>query len=456
MLNVDLSTIDADWAWTTYSPDMQRPWTRGRAAHLYRRAGFAATTQQLDAAVQKNPADVVADLFSASESPEYQGEIDSLAQTALASGDAANLSAWWAYRMLTSPDQLQEKCTLLWHGHFATSGEKVTDPRLMHRQNELLRRHALGNFGQLVHDVSRDPAMLIYLDSATNRKSHPNENYAREVMELFCLGEGEYTEKDIRELARCFTGWEIRNGEFRFNRFQHDGGTKTILGQTGNFSGEEGVDIVLKQAACPRFIVTKLIRFFMFDEPQPPASLVEPLADEFRAENYALEPVLRRILSSNLFYSDACIGRKVRSPVEFAAGLLRGLEGSTNAYELARGMGELGQRLFFPPNVKGWDGGRTWINSSTLLARANLIRGLLDRNETRFAGGALAELVDKLKLTGSRKVVDWLAELFLAVDLPSEIGLQLVRQAESGGPDREQRLRNTVHLITTLPEFQLS
>ncbi|MGD9854085.1 MAG: DUF1800 family protein [Planctomycetaceae bacterium] len=453
----DVNSIDPQWAWSPYEPDLDAPWTRRAAAHLFRRAGFAASSGDLDAAVGRPPSEVVRDLVNVRrETPAYQQEIDELARSMLAGGDPAKLSAWWIYRLLTSVDPLREKVTLFWHGHFAASAEKVADAELMYRQNQLLRNGALGDFGALVHHISRDPAMLIYLDSATNRKSHPNENYARELMELFCLGEGRYSEQDIRELARCFTGWEIRNGVFRFNRYQHDPGTKSILGAAGEFGGDEGVDVVLSQPAGPEFIVGKLVRFFVLDEPALPYALVEPLARQFRENELQIGPLIEIILSSKLFFSPPMRGAKVRSPVECGVGLLRALEGTTSAFELAAGTAEAGQHLFFPPNVKGWDGGRTWINSSTLLARANLVRALLDRPETRFAGGGLADLLDKHDVNSPTQIVDWLAEVLLAVDLSSDIRGELVRSIVTGNREREQNLRNLVHLVCTLPEFQLA
>jgi len=453
----NLHELDPHWAWSPYVPSPQEPWTFAKAAHLYRRAGFAATRAQLEAALAQTPQDLVRRLVTDSSEPAaYRQEIDDLGRAYLGGGDSRKLSAWWVYRMLTTSDQVREKTTLFWHGHFATSAEKVTEPALMLQQNELLRRHALGEFPALVQEISRDPAMLIYLDSATNRKAHPNENYAREVMELFCLGEGQYTEHDIRELARCFTGWEIRRERFRFNANQHDFGTKSILGQSGAFTGEQGVEVVLRQNAAPRFIVRKLIRYFLFDEPAPTEALVEALAGPFAESGMKISPLIERMLTSNLFYSKHCLGRKVRSPVELGVGLLRSLSATTNVLKLAEELAELGQAVFYPPNVKGWDGGRTWINSSTLLGRANLVRGLLDSSTTRFAGGTLAAMLDSQGLRDAGAVVDSLVAQLFAVPVP-----QLARQqAESiiaqARPDRERALRDALYLLCTLPEFQLS
>jgi uncharacterized protein (DUF1800 family) len=454
---VDFNTIDPHWAWSEFSRDADQPWTVPLAAHLFRRAGFAATAAELDAAVQQSPAEVVSRLFAAAEPAEFITQTASLAASAVASGKAENLTGWWTYRLLTTPHQLLEKATLFWHGHFATSAAKVDEPALMLTQNELLRRHALGDFAALVQEMSRDAAMLLWLDSATNRKAHPNENYARELMELFCLGEGEYTETDIRELARCYTGWEIKAERFRFNRFQHDGGEKSILGQSGEFGGEEGAAVVLSQPACPRFIVRKLIRFYLFDEPTAPDRLIEPLASQLRQNGLQIAPVLQRMLSSRLFFSPHSIARKVRSPVELGIGLLRALEGTTNAYELAAGMGEIGQRLFYPPNVKGWDGGKTWINSSTLLGRANLVHRLLHHEKTRFAGGTLTEYFERTQTRRGRAVVERIESLLLARNLPSDVRDHVARQIDAAdGSQREHRLREAIHLISTQPEFQLA
>jgi uncharacterized protein (DUF1800 family) len=396
-------------AWSPYTG----PWDRARAAHLMRRAGFGGT---VDALVKLTPAEAVASLAAVDE--KFEAVMDSMAQTLLATGDPRKLSAWWLYRMIATPSPLRDKAALFWHGHFATSAAKVTAAALMYQQNRLLRRHALGRFDALVQEISRDPAMLLYLDSATNRKAHPNENYARELMELFCLGEGNYTEKDIREIARAFTGWEVRRDAFRFNAGRHDGGAKTFFGKTGAFGGEDAVRIVLEQPAAARFIAGKLVRFFVFDEPAPSEGLLEPLAEDLR-QDWDVGRVVTRILVSNLFYES--IGRKVRSPVEMAVGLLRALQGTTDTQALAGELDQLGHALFYPPNVKGWDGGRTWINTSTLVARANLVRGIVTHPKTRFRAAVK------------------LPEDLLAVPVPESVRGKL----------------DDVSLLGALPEFQL-
>ena len=356
--------------------------------------------------------------------------------------------------MLATKNPLLERMTLFWHGHFATSADKVTDANLMFEQNRLLRRYALGDFRLLVQEISRDPAMLVYLDSATNRKAHPNENYARELMELFCLGEGNYSEKDVQELARCFTGWEIKLGKFRFNRFQHDSGSKTVLGKSGAFDDGASIDWILEQPQAARFIVGKLYRQFVCDEHDPPPELLEPLANELREHEWQIGFVVQRILGSQLFFSAHALGRKVRSPVDLAVGLLRSLEGTTNSHQLAADLQQNGQGLFFPPNVKGWDGGRAWINSSTILGRANMMTRVIGDEKTRFGGGELDEYFGRLGANKPDQIIDVLVELLLAVPLPPSSRDSLIEICDKNA-NRARGIGEAIHALAALPEFQL-
>ena len=448
------SATDPTWAWTPYRPSEAQPWNRARAAHLFRRAGFGATAKELDVAVEQDPHEIVERLVAPALDGAFESESDAFAKTILASGNPKQLSAWWSYVMLRTPHPLLEKTTLFWHGHFATSAAKVEDANAMYDQNRLFRQYALGDFSKLTHAIARNPAMLIYLDSVTNRKAHPNENFARELMELFCLGEGNYSEKDIQELARCFTGWEIRRGQFRFNRFQHDTDSKSVLGQSGPMPEGQSIDIVLDQTAAPQFIVRKLIRYFMLDEPAASDELVEPLANELREHAWDIGHVVHRILTSQLFYSEYVVGRKVRSPVDLVVGLLRTLEGSTNAYQLGDDLELLGQGLFYPPNVKGWDGGRAWINSSTVLGRANVVGRIIRDEKTRFAGGNLKEYFERLDADSAPAIVDQLIALTLAVESPPTVRDQLIAVINRSG-DRSQRIAEAVHVLSTIPEFQV-
>ncbi|MGB7325931.1 MAG: DUF1800 domain-containing protein [Rubripirellula sp.] len=453
----EMQSIDAAWAWQPFQPTADQPWGRSAAAHLFRRAGFGVGLANIDAAVKRTPAEVVRDLIAKNQEPsEFRATADSLAEATLAGGDPKNLSAAWGYRLLNTPNQLLEKATIFWHGHFATGAEKVKDARMMWIQNQILREHALGNFGELVHKISQDPAMLIYLDSASNRKAHPNENFARELMELFCLGEGNYSETDVLELARCFTGWEIKNKKFRKNRYQHDSEVKNVLGQSGDFDGEDGVRIVLKQPAAQRFVVRKLVRFFVSDELNPTDAVIQPLTDLFRDCDLQVAPVIQRILASNAFFSPLAIGRKIKSPVELVIGMLRSLNGTTNTQLLANGLLNIGQGLFYPPNVKGWDGGRAWINSSTLLGRANLVADVLDDNTTRFDSKSLAEYLREHGVRSPEQAIDYFEHCLLAIPLDGATRSQLRETAASHSGDDDRQMRSLLHAITSLPVCQLA
>ena len=445
--------LDESTAWQPFVPDNTRPWSRRLVSHAWRRAGFGATSAEITASLKLSPVEL-AEQWVAGGVDEREAEFESLARTAVATNNIENLAGGWLYRMLHTRNPLLEKMTLFWHGHFATGNEKVENAGLMHGQHSLLRQHALGDFKQLAHGIAKDPAMLIYLDSESNRKAHPNENFARELMELFVLGEGNYTENDVRELARCFTGWELRRDRFRFNRYQYDRGEKSVLSESGAFTGEQGVDIVLKSPAGPRFIVRKLLRFFVAEEPELPDRCIEPLAVQLRDADWDMSIVMRTILSSRMFYSDQAIGRRVRSPVELVVGLLRSLEGSANVSQLGNPLGRIGQKLFFPPNVKGWDGGRTWINSSTLLGRANLVHDLLASEKTRFGGGSLDQYLKKSQLKAAN-VVDQFEELLLAVALRPSVKKEIRDLVKSGAGSTDQRLRMALHTLCLQPEFHL-
>ncbi len=307
------------------------------------------------------------------------------------------LRAWWVAEMLATPTPLTERMTLFWHNHFATSQQKVRVASLMYRQNVLLREHALGNFAVLLREVAKDPAMLVWLDGAQNRRGAPNENFAREVMELFTLGEGRYTEADVREAARALTGWSVdpETGDFRFRRALHDPGVKTIFGRTGPHSGDDLITLLLAQPATAEFITRKLWREFV-GEPRPEdAPEITRLAAAFRGSGYELKPLVAGILRTEAFWSPARRGELVKSPVDLVVGTLR-----TFAFEVedaapfAIVLRQLGQDLFAPPNVKGWPGGEAWLSTSTLLARKAFLNRLFRADEMREAANDATEGTD--------------------------------------------------------------
>jgi uncharacterized protein (DUF1800 family) len=452
---VELEKIDPDKAWAPLTPRAEQSWGLEQAAHLYRRAAFGATWSELEQARERGcEATVELLLTGGSRQGPFYEEANSTAAALSGSNSRQDLPAWWLHLMLHTPHPLLEKMTLFWHGHFATSAAKVNDARLMVRQNALLRKYALGSFRPLLAEMARDPAMLHWLDSTTNRKLHPNENFAREVMELFSLGLGHYTEDDIKQAARAFTGWEVRYATFRFNRHQHDDGTKLVLGRRGRFDGEDVIGILLDQPAASRFLVGKIFHYLVSDE-DPPERLIEPLVAGYRNHDYDTSWLVGTILRSNFFYSQHAMHRKIKPPVDFAIGLVRALEGTTNAYALADDLTDLGQAVFYPPNVKGWDGGVNWINASTLLGRANLAWALVGGTDGRYADRVqllkLAALADQVKPAQAARR---LADLLIAGPLPDETYVQLT--ALASGQDRQESLARVVQAVATLPEFQLA
>lgn len=375
------------------------------AWHLLARTGFAPTTEELSryaqlsrtAAVdrllaqttQQASTPVPAELTVYTPPPRFQDlsedEKKQFRRQEIQQG--IQLRAWWMQEMVSTDSPLTEHMTLFWHNHFVSSQQKVKFSELMLTQNQLLRRYALGNFGEMLHAVAKDPAMIIYLDNLQNNKAQPNENFAREVMELFTLGIGNYTETDVKEAARAFTGWSLdrTNGTFLKRPFPHDNGKKTVLGQSGNFDGDDVLDILLQQPATAVLITQKLWRDLISSPPDP--ALVEKMAAQFRNQHYEIRPLLRAMLLSDAFWSTQNRGTLVKSPVELLVGSVRQLDiHQLDPRVLALTSRQLGQDLFAPPNVKGWPGGDSWINSTTLLNRKQFLDKL-----TRGADMSLPE-----------------------------------------------------------------
>lgn len=296
---------------------------------------------------------------------------------------ARELQQWWLGRLIESPRPLEEKMTLFWHGHFATSYRGTENSYHLFRQNQLFRSQAVGNFAELLLAIIRDPAMLKFLNNDQSRKQEPNENLARELMELFSLGTGQYTERDIKEGARALTGYTFEHNDFVFQRTRHDNGVKTILGARGSLDGEDFVRAILAKRACSEFICAKLYRFFVGDIPEGDSGrerqrVVREMASKLRASKYELKPVLRQLFLSEHFHDPSNRLTQIKSPVELVVGAIRSLRTPSRSLGvLNKSLELMGQHLFMPPNVKGWDGGRTWINTSTLFVRQNVITYLL-------------------------------------------------------------------------------
>ena len=414
-----------DWA-GDLSPIGASDWNRGRAAHLVERAGFGAAPDEVARLAALTPQQAVDGLVDYESIPSSLKPFDEsviwdpgmdpfppsraeavriarergvgLGEKVLPEGaqrrlqpvvdkffyglyanaiETQRLGLWWANRMLATPRPLEEKLTLFWHGHFATGENKVRDYRMMLRQNEMLRRHASGRFRDLLVGILKDPAMLVFLDNGENVKKHPNENFGRELLELFTMGVGNYTERDVREAARAFTGWTNDALAFKFDREQHDFGEKAFLGRTGPFDGEDIIDAILAQPVTAEFMASKIYRFFVRDEIAP--AVKAELARTFRDSGYEMKPLLKRMFLSKDFYSPPATATQVKSPVHLVVSTYKkmSLGEIPTIPDFGRMTGSLGQSLFNPPNVAGWAGGRTWITPSTLLNRGNLFREVL-------------------------------------------------------------------------------
>jgi len=370
------------------------------------------------------------------------------------------LQTWWLDRMIASPAPLQEKMTLFWHGHFASAlFQKGISPQEMLAQNQLFRSSALGNVHKLTLAVSQDPAMLKYLDNRASVKAHPNENYARELMELFTLGIGNYTEQDIRESARAFTGWMVRGplqgGGFFYNAAQHDDGAKTFLGRTGNFNGTDIVDIIFQQPAASRWLASKLLNFFVYNDPEP--ELIDAVASLIKKNNFEIDPVMSTLLRSNVFYSERSYRALVKSPVEYVVGTYQ-LFGIANVDPQVLGaLNRMGQVLFYPPNVKGWDGGSAWLNSQAVLARENFVNALV--NSPQMTGAWLSGYTMDPKAT-STKLVAMILQGDASADAVAKLQDYLGGAGTSAlgmlsGENFDERVRSAAYLTMAMPAYQL-
>jgi uncharacterized protein (DUF1800 family) len=437
-----------------YKSSAAAPWNYDRAAHLLRRAGFGGDYRRIEELARIGPAKAVDQLMGADTNMLGRFE-EELARQHFDSGEPIDIKAWWIYRMMHSPAPLQEKMSLFWHNHFATSLRKVRAPELMLRQNEMFRRYALGDFQKLVLEVSKDPAMIQWLDNNNNLKGKPNENYAREVMELFTLGIGHYTESDIKEAARAFTGWQMDYSGFYFNPEQHDFGSKTFMGQTGEFNGGDIIRIIFQQPACAEYISKKLFEFFAYESPDE--ALVRELASLLTRSHFQIRPVVDRILRSQAFFSARAMEAQIKSPVDYVVGTAQAMEidvDARGARMAARAVAQMGQNLFEPPSVKGWDGGRAWINTATLLNRQNFIKQLTENRSQN-----LASLRKDLKLEESEpaKALDSYARALLQRPLAekdrAELMPYLAQAKEAGSPEMWQDL---TYRLLTLPQYQLN
>jgi uncharacterized protein (DUF1800 family) len=497
-------------------------WNYATAAHLYNRAGFGGRPEEIEKLVKLGPDEAVSFFVDyekipveeerpewAKPDPERNERIQQIQRMAREEMDSAKsddekqqeaekrrkmvqeiqrdqirniqeMRGAWLHLMATGPRPFQEKLTLFWHGHFATSAIKVRDAYFMWLQIDTFRRMGEGNWLDLLEAVAKDPAMLVWLDQAQSRREHPNENFARECMELFTLGEGHYTEKDVTEAARAMTGWSLDRltEEYRYRPFAHDNGVKTVLGRTGNLTGKDVLETIVAQPQAGRFISAKLWKFFGSDDPSP--ELVEALADVFRSNDNNFKPLLRTMFRSEDFYSSSVMRSQIKSPVQWLIGSIRLLERPMPPPIVSTEMiKNLGQDLLLPPNVKGWDGGLSWITTNTLLARYNqaaiLIMGQgnlgatggdrpVQKMAAQFANAAarrmvpanVEKIVNDADRRDSETLIAALGKRFLQGELTDK-HREVLRDYLGGKTELDDRdVRNAIRLLMSTPEYQIA
>lgn len=477
-LNRPAGSLDAGTALAPYRGGMNER----LAAHLLRRAGFGGTPDEISRYARMRPHDAVESLIHFPDTSGLPGPANvydpaqermrllmlapagrkalfqEIRKNSIAS--IREMQLWWLDRMLSTPAPLQEKMTFLFHGHFTTAAvQKGVWPTYVWNQQQLFRSHALGNLRDLTLAVSRDPAMLLYLDNASNNKRHPNENYARELMELFTLGHGNYTEEDVRQSARAFTGWTLdrRTGSFVDNPRIHDDGVKTFLHRSGNFAGSDIVSIIYEQPACARFWATTLLNNFVYNSPEP--QLVDELAAVIRKNDFNLAPVLSTLLSSNVFFSPRAYRALVKSPVEFVVGTHKALALPQIVAGAPFALNKMGQILFYPPNVAGWPGGTNWMTSQMVIARQNFLASLV--NSPMMDKSAWIEQTPMEAKAAAQTLVSHL----LQNDAPAVAQAQIVGFLDGNatsalkmldGENYPERVRGAAYLTMAMPAYQLA
>ena len=446
-------------------------------AHLYRRAGFGATRDQLEAALARGYEANVDELLHPENAPPVEEDlIYRYWPDMKESRQIDPAQSLWVYRMINTPRPLEEKMTLFWHYLFATGFGKLNHAKVMTNQVTMLRKHALGDFRTLLVEISRDPAMIFWLDNHTNTKRVHNENYGRELLELFSMGIGNYSEDDVKNCARAFTGWSLKptipaaqpygrfDWEFEFRPDLHDFGEKVFLGERGNFDGTDIVDIIVRQPSTARFVAMRLYTYFVSDIPDLTA--IDELAAVYTASKYDVRAMMRWLLMSDYFRSESAYYAKVKSPAEHVAGIMRLVEDFTfpklGIRDISLECRYMGQDLLNPPSVEGWHVAKEWIDTGILVERINFAAsqvGDIDKPGIR-------KIIDRLRDMGEltpAQLVDACADLMGPLELREPTREALLGFAEKGGNlvlkpgdrEAEQRVGAMLSMIVATREFQL-
>ena len=462
-------------------------------AHLMRRAGFGATRDELEALVERPYAEVVEELLHPADQQNIPDDVIRryhVDQSELR--NRAGAGAYWMYRMITTRCPLEEKITLFWHGLFATSFGKLNQAIAMVDQIYTFRRHGLGSFRDLLIELSKDPAMIMWLDNNDNHKGAINENYGRELLELFSMGIGSYTEEDIKECARAFTGWTLKNAEymhvrmnkdsawpygriawhFEYREDDHDAGEKTFLGHTGQFNGDEVVDIIVRQDATARFLCTRLFQFFVADQiGEDGEQVIVEMMESYFDSGHEVRSVLRAMFNSDYFKSDAARFARVKSPVELVIGAIR----TAGSYrfptlgvdQVAQQAGYMGQSLLSPPTVEGWHEGEEWIDTGTLVERVNFVA----TEVSDISQPGVQAIIDRLDSSNGgvlspEELVDGILDLMGPIPASLESRDSLIEYAgrqgdldltdHRAGDESERRVGEMLRLTASTIEYQLA
>jgi uncharacterized protein (DUF1800 family) len=462
-------------------------------AHLMRRAGFGATRDELEESVAKGYDTVVEELLNPGDADSMPDDLIRryhVDQSELRQLDGAGAN--WIYRMVTTKNPLEEKMALFWHSLFATGYSKLNQARVLLNQIDMFRRHGLGKFDNILVELSRDPAMIIWLDNNDNHNGAINENYGRELLELFSMGIGNYTEDDIKEASRAFTGWTLGNAEymamraskdsiwpygrvawhFNYRDYDHDEGEKTFLGETGKFNGEDIIDIICKQEATARFVSTRLFQFFAADEvDEDGEKVIKDMMKSYFDSGYEIKSVLRTLFQSEYFKSEESRYARVKGPVELVVGAIK-LAGSyrkptLGANALSFQTFYMGQGLLAPPTVEGWHEGVEWIDSGALVERVNFCAKEVSNTSLPGVQRMIQRIADSNGVTISpAELVDKCLDAMGAVDVSDETRAALIDFAKNQGDvnlrdrkpgdDNEKRVGNLFRLVASTKEYQLA
>ncbi len=444
-MNTSTTSLLEGLNWLTpYKPSPDQPWDTAAAAHLLRRTVLFHDPERLAETLAAGPqASVRTILAGGEQGPEQEAHEASFAFVQ-ASESRRDLRAWWWYRLLIDAHPLRSRMDLFWHDHFATGISKVRNTRWMAEQLMSFDRHGLGRFGDLLTEVVKGPAMIRWLDNESNEKGRANENFARELFELFTLGRDQYSEKDIKEAARAFTGWRIRRNAFFFDRSRHDSGEKSIFGKKGRFVGDQVLAMALSETSCSWFLAGKLLDTFV--GPGYVKAAQEELARVLRDSDGRIDQALQILLGSRLFFDKAHRGTRIRGPVEWMIWALRSLGATVAPDLLHRSARDMGQELFEPPDVSGWDEEEAWINSATWIHRHNFANRLGRQ-------GLHPDLELLVPAEGARAELSYLMDLWFPEGLPPAMRNQLERSllASSSG-SRRKRLALMFESLLMLPK----